>query len=100
MGQDIWNRCTVVNQSIEPPSFKFKLGHIVWDKRVTALTVEDIELDSPGVQQEGAEFVSNLAHEIRERLYVTVGTKEGVPVVEAMSLVASWKKDGMWMGLA
>ena len=32
------------------------------------LTVEDIELDSPGVQQEGAQFVSKLAHEIRKRL--------------------------------
>ena len=68
MGQDIWNRCTAVNQPIEPPSFKFKLGHIVWDKRVTALNMEDIELDSLGVQQEGAEFVSKLAHEIRKRL--------------------------------
>ena len=29
-----------------------------------ALTVDDIELDSPGVQQEGAEFVSKLAHSI------------------------------------
>ena len=69
MGQDISNRCTVVNQSIEPPSFKFKLGHIVWDKRVAALTVED----SPWVQQEGAESISKLAHEIRERLHLTVG---------------------------
>ena len=58
-----------------------------------ALTVEDIELDSPGVQQEGAEFVSKLAHSIRERLHVTVGTKEGVPAVEAMGLVTTWKKD-------
>ena len=70
MGQDIWDRCTAVNQSIEPPSFKLKLGHIVWDKRVAALTVVE---DSPGVQQEGAEFVSKLAHEIRERLHLTIG---------------------------
>ena len=66
--QGIWDRCTAVNHSIKPPSFKLKLGHIVWDKRVMALTVEDIELDSPGVQQEGAQFVSKLAHEIRKRL--------------------------------
>ena len=54
-----------------------------------ALTVEDIELDSPGVQQEGAEFVLKLAHEIWEHLHVTVGTKEGVPAVEAMGLVTT-----------
>ena len=54
-----------------------------------ALTVEDIELDSPGVQQEGAEFVLKLAHEIQERLHVTVGMKEGVPAVEAMGLITT-----------
>ena len=51
------------------------------------LTVEDIELDSPGVQQEGTELVLKLAHKIWECLPVTVGTKEGVPAVEAMGLV-------------
>ena len=54
-----------------------------------ALTVEDFELDSPGVQQEGAELVSKLAHEIWECLPVTVGMKEGVPAVEAMGLVTA-----------
>ena len=91
--QEIWDRCMAVNQSIEPPSFKFKLGHIVWNESVMALSVDDIELESPGVQQEGAEFVSKLAHDIRERLHITVGTKEGVPAIEAMSLVATWRKN-------
>ena len=92
VGQDIWDSCTADNQSIKPPSFKFKLGHNIWDGRVVVLTTEDIELDSPGVLWEDTEFVSKLAQEIQEYLYVTIGTKEDIPAVEAMGLVAMWKE--------
>lgn len=91
--RDIWDRCMAVDRSAEPPTFKFKLGHVVWNERVMALTVEDIEMETAGVEQEGAEFVSKLPHEIRERLHITVGTKPGVQGVEGKSLVEAWKKD-------
>jgi tRNA ligase len=43
--------------------------------------------------QEGSAFVSMLDHEIRERLHITVGTRDAsVPAFEAVALVESFKK--------
>ena len=49
-------------------------------------------MDSPGVLCEDTEFVSKLAQEIQEHLYVTIVTKEDIPAVEAMGLVVMWKE--------
>ena len=76
-----------------PPLFKFNLGHIVWNKRVMAVTVEDIELAGTAGTDSGKEFISNLPHDVKDRLHITVGTKESnVPAVEAKGLIEDWRK--------
>jgi hypothetical protein len=62
-----------------------------------AATVEDLCVDDPeeDAGQEGAAFVSQLDHELRERLHITIniGAKDAsVPAVEVGALVQSFKK--------
>jgi len=40
---DLWEQCMRLHRMQSPPLFKFHLGHIVWNERVMAVTVEDIE---------------------------------------------------------
>lgn len=94
---ELWERCTGLHRMQSPPLFKFKLGHVVWNKRVMAVTVDDIEVDSTitseDPSQEGHEFVSKLPHDVRDRLHITVGTKDSkILPVEGMHLVQEWKR--------
>lgn len=89
---ELWERCMGLHRMSSPPLFKFKLGHVIWNKRVMAVTVEDVEVESES-GQEGQEFVSMLPSYVRHRLHVTVGTKDqSVPAVEAKGLVEEWRK--------
>ncbi|KAH7922921.1 hypothetical protein BV22DRAFT_1197072 [Leucogyrophana mollusca] len=91
---ELWERCSDIDRMAIPPSFKFSLGHVVWDKRVMAVTVDDFQVDQPGTAtgQEGQEFVSKLSEEIRGRLHITLGTSDDkVPPFEAMALVKAWR---------
>ncbi|KAH0834656.1 RNA ligase-domain-containing protein [Lanmaoa asiatica] len=95
---DLWERCSVLDQLPAPPLFSFTLGHLVWNDRVMALAVEDLELakeldndDDPG--QEKHEFVSKLPAEVRDSLHITVGTLNAdVLPYEAKGLVEVWRK--------
>lgn len=105
---DLWERCTRVVEAAtdgEEIMFKFRLGEVVSNDRVMSATVEDLQLDDGTSDpasgesdhkdegQVGTEFVERLAPELRNRLHITVGTKNGkVPPVEGKFLVEQWKK--------
>lgn len=93
---ELWERCSQLHIMALPPSFTFTLGHLVWNKRVMAITVDDFELDNSDNQsstgQEGSEFVSKLPEEVRNSLHITVGTSDPhVPPFEAKALVEAWR---------
>lgn len=108
--QDLWERCRVLHPMSSLPWFKFKLGHVVWNARVMAVTVDDVEVatttttnnnnttttTAPGTTPpEVQEFMSLLPDEVKRRLHITVGTKDkDVPPVEAKSLVEEWRNGG------
>ncbi|KAH9961179.1 RNA ligase-domain-containing protein [Russula compacta] len=101
----LWERCEALHALPAPPLFRARLGHVVADERmrIMAVTVEDLRVDDPlegDEGQEGASFVSKLDAALRERLHVTVGTKDAsVPAVEAGALVGSFRKGGTGKGL-
>ncbi|KAI0699054.1 RNA ligase-domain-containing protein [Cerioporus squamosus] len=91
----LWERCRALHALPRPPLLSFRLGHVVWSERIMACTVVDIAVDqSEGeAQKEAVEFVVGLPEEVRERLHITVGTRnQSVPPVEAKELVTAWKK--------
>ncbi|KAF8958845.1 RNA ligase-domain-containing protein [Flammula alnicola] len=92
----LWDRCAALHAMPIPPVFKGKLGSVVFNRRVMAVTVEDFALETPGdaQAQQGQEFVSKLPHEIRERLHITVGTRANIQPVEAKAMVETWRAEG------
>jgi tRNA ligase len=90
---ELWDRCQVLHRLANPPLFRFNLGAVIWNDRIMAVTVDNVELELEESQgQEGHEFVSKLSHEIRERLHITVATRDAkVPAVEAKALVEKWR---------
>ncbi|KAK7052304.1 tRNA ligase [Favolaschia claudopus] len=98
--QDLWDRCMTLDSRGDAKSaavFECTFGHVVWNSRVMAVTVEDVKLvkEQEGEgdnQQAGAEFVSKMPEELRKRLHITVGTgNSGIAAVEAKSLVEGWR---------
>lgn len=92
--EELWARCTHLHALLNAPLFKFRLGHVVWNERVMAVTVEDLAVstDVEDTDGSGADFVSTLPPEVRNRLHITVGTSnKTVPPVEAKSLVEDWR---------
>ncbi|KZT18944.1 hypothetical protein NEOLEDRAFT_1173320 [Neolentinus lepideus HHB14362 ss-1] len=92
---ELWERCMNIHRLPTGPLFDFKLGDLVWNDRIIAVTVENLQVISEGdaEQQEGHEFVSKLPHEVRDRLHITVGTRDrDVAPVEAKTLVEKWRK--------
>ncbi|KAG8216296.1 RNA ligase-domain-containing protein [Butyriboletus roseoflavus] len=95
---DLWDRCTALDRLPTHPIFSFTLGHLVWNNRVMALTVEDLEVAKeadneadPG--QEKHEFVSTLPADVRDTLHITVGTlNTDILPYEARGLVEVWRK--------
>ncbi|KIJ58824.1 hypothetical protein HYDPIDRAFT_33787 [Hydnomerulius pinastri MD-312] len=93
---ELWERCSVLHQLPTPPFFSFDLGHLIWNDRVMALSVEGLKMaqEADGNADRGYdEFVSKLPEEVRETLHVTVGTLDAsVPPYEAKGLVEVWRK--------
>jgi len=89
---DLWERCMGLHRMQAPPLFQLSLGHILWNKRVMAITVDDIDLAAMISANAGGEFISKLPPEVKNRLHITVGTKEAdVKPVEAKDLVQDWR---------
>jgi len=94
----LWNSCAVLHRSDKPPLFKAKLGYLLWNERVMALTVEGLEV---AVEEGGAgnEFLDGLTREVKERLHITVGTQnQSVLAVEAKRLVEAFRKGDLGSG--
>ncbi|KAJ6462455.1 RNA ligase-domain-containing protein [Mycena sanguinolenta] len=96
--QDLWTRCTEVDKGEgAAPMFACVLGHVVWNDRVMAVTVDDVRLEAEGgTGQAGAEFVSKLPEEVRKRLHITVGTwNSSIPAVEGKGIAEVWRAGKM-----
>jgi len=91
----LWECCSALYALPTPPLFRARLGHVVGDERVMAVTIEELRVDDPEEDegQEGSTFLSMLDPELRGQLHITVGTKDAsVPPFEAAALVESFKK--------
>ncbi|KAF7316285.1 tRNA ligase [Mycena indigotica] len=88
--KELWERCAALNPS---PAFTCKLGHLVWNDRVMVVTVDDVMVEKEAsTGQVGAEFVTRLPQEVRDRLHVTVGTRtSSIMPVEGKALVEAWR---------
>ncbi|ESK94190.1 rna ligase [Moniliophthora roreri MCA 2997] len=94
---ELWERSAALHQMNVPPMFELKLGSVVWNERIMAISVDDVkfveEESNPDAAQGGAEFVSKLSDDARRGLHITVGTRDSsVPPVEAKDLVERWRK--------
>jgi len=92
---ELWERCAALYALSPPPLFRARLGHVVFNARIMAATVEELRVDDPEADeaQAGSAFVSQLDHALRESLHVTIGVRDvDVLPVEAGALVASFKK--------
>ncbi|KAJ7641222.1 RNA ligase [Roridomyces roridus] len=97
--KELWARCQELHSAAAPPLFKFKLGSVVWDDRVMAVTVDGIELAAEGGAGAGATFVEGLEGKYGKQrsgeMHITVGTRDGdVKPVEARGLVREWRRTG------
>ncbi|KAF7344319.1 tRNA ligase [Mycena sanguinolenta] len=89
-----WARCKALCEMGQAPLFQMRLGHVVWNERVMAVTVDGVELVEADVsRQAGAEFVAQLPEKVKGRLHITVGTAGDAQPVEAKALVEAWWKD-------
>jgi tRNA ligase len=93
---DLWERCTALYALPAPPLFRARLGHVVFNARIMAATVEELCVDDPEADeaQAGSAFVSQLDHALRESLHVTIGLRDDADVrpVEAGALVTAFRK--------
>ncbi|KAI0303896.1 RNA ligase-domain-containing protein [Russula brevipes] len=84
----LWERCTALYALPTPPLFRVRLGHVVANERIMAATVEELTVDNSEEDegQVGSTFVSQLDPEVRQRLHITIGTKDpSVPPIEAIA---------------
>ncbi|KAJ7304654.1 RNA ligase-domain-containing protein [Mycena albidolilacea] len=94
--KELWERCAALDtfqDANKAAVFACTLGHVVWNDRVMAVTVDDVRLESEADgRRAGAEFVSKLPEEVRKRLHITVGTRNAsVAPVEGKTLIEAWR---------
>ena len=91
----LWDRCHELFIHASPPSFTFDLGHLVYDDKLMALTVENLRAAiDPGddTSQSALDFVTLLDDSVRKRLHITLGTRaSNIAGYEARSVIESWK---------
>ncbi|KAF8056574.1 RNA ligase-domain-containing protein [Lyophyllum atratum] len=97
----LWKGCAGLQALKQPPLFRGRLGHLVWNPHVMAVTVESLEVveeeqggaDRKEGAKKGEEFLKGLSEETKQRLHITVATKSAsIPGVEAKTLVEAWRK--------
>ena len=99
---DVWNRCTALHEmsTTTPPLFKGTLRNLIWDGRVMAITLEDVDVveaaegsSGSDINEQGRALVSNLPDKTRSRLHITVGTQcQSIMPVEAKTMVEEWRR--------
>ena len=98
--RELWDRCSSIHKlsTATPPLFKGTLSNVLWNDRVMAITLDDLAKEGSvdaeeDESQQGPEFVSKLPHDVRTRLHITVGTKDGnIQAVEAKTMVQQWRR--------
>jgi tRNA ligase len=93
--KELWDRCAGLHTSNSPPLLRGTLGSVVWDGRVMAVSVDDVGVEEGegGEGLEGEAFVAGLGGDVRGRMHITVGTRDGnVAPVEAKGLVEGWRR--------
>lgn len=94
--QELWNRCNRLFLDDSPPTFEFEVGHLLYDGRLMALTVENLRAAAnpdEDTNKDALDFVSKLSPELASKLHITVGTRSNdINPFEARSLVEAWKK--------
>jgi len=91
--KNLWDECTQLNGLGEPPLFKGRLGNLVWNDRVMALTVDDLDVDAECGAAAGKAFLQGLHRDLTGRLHITVGTTDpSILPVEAKDLVEAFRK--------
>jgi len=100
-GQALWDACAAVSKYALSgdlkgiPHFEARFGHIVWDGRVMALTVDDLRVGCSGAGDSkiAENLLDKIPKDVFSRLHVTVGTaQENVSPAEAKAMVESWRK--------
>ncbi|KIM27864.1 hypothetical protein M408DRAFT_329795 [Serendipita vermifera MAFF 305830] len=88
----LWDSCERLTAG-KSPLFEFSLTHLVWNEDVMALAVGDLRLVAEtGGSDEGEQFLESLNDQFRDRLHITVGTREpSVPPVQAKELTQKWR---------
>lgn len=94
--QTLWDKCAALHRLAQPPLFSAKLGNLVWNDKVMAVTVDDLQVvveDGEGDEVRlGRAFLQALTKSVKERLHITVGTKnQNILPVEAKALVEVWR---------
>jgi tRNA ligase len=97
--QALWDWCTALHRMATPPSFSFRLGHVVCNGKVVAVTVDGLGVERTEGEkvdlEAGAAFVEGLEQEVWGRLHITVGTRDAsVNSYEAKTLVEEWRGGG------
>lgn len=117
----LWNRCADVNEMLVPPVFQGTIKEVVWSDKVMAMAFEDLVALVPEATEgdERAEeedlvantndlsldesmsnkdrkivrsLVADLPEEVKRRLHVTVGTRDGgVAPVEGKFVLERWR---------
>ena len=97
----VWDACErFVHNSTDTEGndmeFDVELGHVVWNERIMALTVDSIipvRSSLPEARQDEAQkFVDGLPQYAVDRLHATVGTRDAdVKPVEAKEIVEKWR---------
>ena len=89
----LWNASAQLLKEGTPPMFDLEFGHLVWNDRVMALTVENLSVKEGSAIEAGNEWLKVLGDgPVKARLHVTVGTANpSIPPVEAKELVEKWR---------
>ncbi|KAL0957939.1 hypothetical protein HGRIS_000120 [Hohenbuehelia grisea] len=102
--QSYWEVCAAVDayglseNTAVPPQFEARMGHIVWDGRVMAVTIDELRASSGAdAGSEGGKLADALLAQVpedtRSRLHITVGTKDDKTLaVEAKAMVEAWRR--------
>jgi tRNA ligase len=90
--QALWDRCEgLIGHDVY---FRLSLTHVIWNDRVMALAVDVAPEEQEDLVAQGlaVQYLSSLTALERQRLHVTIGTRDGsVLPVEARALVKGWR---------
>jgi len=92
--KDLWERCSVLDNMVTLPPFTYRLGELISNGEVMALTVTDLGVVDDGQGGLGAakSYLKELPEAVLNRLHITVGTEsDNTAAFEAGRMVEKWK---------